>query len=353
MTYSRNYSWNYYSPPPGRLPYKPGSKILPASSYSKVLENGGNILIIVLFLTVMFFTETSAVSYAGDKYSGEKFSGDKMSIVVTIEPLAQFVEKIGGEMVEVEVLIPRGADPHTFEPKPRQLKKLAEAQLLIKVGSGLEFENVWIEKLLKSNKDLKVVNSSAGITLIAMSNSMDRSLHKNNRNSRHGNRGHGKNDPHIWLSPVNAIKMVENIYEGIAKADRANQPFYKTNKNRYIKELLALDGFIRDAVSAANIKRFMAYHPAWGYYANEYGLEQISVEVEGKEPSIKSIRNAVETAGKHNIRVIFTSPELSTTGPELIAREINGKTVLISPLEKEYIPNLYKFTEILTGVSKD
>ncbi len=250
----------------------------------------------------------------------EKQVGEKILVVVTIPPQAEFVEKIGGDLVEVEVMVPPGASPHTYDPLPSQLSDVGRARMYAKVGSGVDFELSWFSKLQEINKDMFVVDCSKGIELIG-------------------------NDPHIWTSPKNAQIMVENIYEGLVEIDPVNQEYYQRNKENYLSVLDGLDADISDALAQKTNKinrKIIVYHPAWTYFCRDYGLEQIPIEEGGKEPTPRGLINLVNQAKADNITIIFASPQFNTDSAEAIAREINGVVVLIDPLKKEYVDNIQK-----------
>jgi zinc transport system substrate-binding protein len=259
---------------------------------------------------------------------------DRIGVVVTILPQAEFVEKIGGEKVQVAVMVPPGASPHTYEPTPSQLQAVSTAKVYAKVGSGVEFELAWMDKIIDANRNILVVDCSQGIELIHM-----------------GGNEEGKGyDPHIWLSPKNAEIMVETIYKGLIQVDPSNQEYYEQNKNAYRKELETLDETISQALSEISTKKIMVLHPAWGYFCREYGLEQIPIEAEGKEPTPQGIIYLIEQAREYNIRIIFASPQFSTESADVIAREIGGTVVLLDPLAKSYVSTMLKAAEAFEEV---
>lgn len=254
---------------------------------------------------------------------------EKNRVVVTIVPQAQFVEKVGGEKVMVTILVPPGASPHTHEPTPSEINEVAKADMYAKVGSPIEFELTWADKIISINPDMLIVDCSRGIQLL------DTPSHEH---------GHVGKDPHIWLSPKNAIIMVENIYKGLIKIDPENEKFYYNNKEAYIKDLQELDKTLSDIFSGLSIKKFMVYHPTWGYLAHDYGLEMIPIEEEGKEPTPERLVHIIKQAKENNIKVIFANPEFQTDTVETVAKEIGGSVVLVSPLEKDYIVMLTKIS---------
>jgi zinc transport system substrate-binding protein len=252
-----------------------------------------------------------------------KAQADKIRVVVTILPQVEFVKAVGGDRVEVTVMVPPGADPHVYEPSPSQLQAVSEAEIYVKVGSGVEFEiahMATIESYLPS--DAVIVDCSQGVMLMGA-------------------------DPHIWNSPLNAKIMVENICHGLIAADPANQAYYEDNRDAYLKRLDELDGNISDMLSGVADSYFMTYHPAWGYFARDYGLTQIQVEQEGKEPTAREIAASVEMAKEHNIKVIFVALQFPTESAQVIAREIGGQVVYIDPLPEDYITEMYIFAAYL------
>ncbi len=250
---------------------------------------------------------------------------DKIHIVVSILPLVEFTEKIGGDKIQVSVMVPPGASPHSYEPTPGQFAELNKAQLYVKVGAPIDFELVWLEKILAVNQDLLLCDASQFVRFI-------------------------KGDPHIWLSPHNAAIMVGNIYDALIKIDPDNQIFYDKNKKQYIKELNNLTNDIVKLLRKKKDRKFMVFHPAWGYFARAYDLKQIPIEKQGKEPTAQGILRLIEQAEQNNIKVVFASPQFNTKSAKVIAKEIQGQVILIDPLEKEYIANLKKITSILVQV---
>ena len=239
----------------------------------------------------------------------------KLKVVVTILPQAEFVEKVGGNMVEVIVMVPPGASPHTYEPTPRQLIEVSEADIYFQVGSGIDFERSFMRKIIEVNRRMLVVNCSEGIKIV-------------------------DGDPHVWLSPRNAEVMVRNIYKGLAALDPKNEEYYRRNMEAYIDELRELDAEIRNILGNLSIRRFMVYHPAWRYFAREYNLTQIPVEKEGKEPTAQGMIALVNQARRLGVKVIFASPEFDRKKAEAIAESFGGRIIFVDPLAKDYVENL-------------
>jgi len=295
---------------------------------------------ILLLIGVLFVALCLIGAYIYITLQTEKEISKRIGVVVSILPQAEFAEKVGGDKVQVTVMVPLGASPHTYEPTPSQLKEVSKAKMYAKVGSGVEFELTWMDKIISVNREMLVVDCSKGIELIGEEHGHEGEHHEHKEEHKH----HGA-DPHIWLSPKNAKIMVENIYQGLIQIDPPNQEYYARNKEKYLQELDELDNGIVQALSGKKNRKIMVYHPAWAYFARDYGLEQIPIEKEGKEQTPQGIASLIKQAKENNITVIFASPQFSTKSAEVIAKEINGKVVLISPLEKNYLENMRKVAE--------
>ena len=288
----------------------------------KILIISGFILILIFVVVAYVYTSTGNNTGSRDGQIG---------VVVTVGPQEEFVKRVGGDRVNVTVMVPPGADPHTYEPLPNQMKQVQDAQIYFQVGSDVEFELAWMGKLTSMNSQMKLVNTSTGIQLIP-----------NTAESEEGS------DPHVWVSPRNAKVMVENIYQGLSQADPENKEYYTKNRDEYLKELDELDKNITQRLSAKNNTKIMVYHPAWAYFCKDYNLKQISIEQDGKEPTPQAIASLVDTARRENIKVIFVSPEFSTSNAQVIASEIGGKVVVIDPLSNDYLKNMQKVAEAFT-----
>jgi zinc transport system substrate-binding protein len=258
----------------------------------------------------------------------------KLGVAVTILPQAEFVENIGGDKVDVTVMVPPGASPHTYEPTPSQMAELSRASMYAKVGSGVEFELTWMDKLIAQNKDMLVVDCSKGVQLQEMTAGDE-------------DEPAGTMDPHIWMSPKNAQIMVRNIADGLIQVDPTNRDYYEQNRDAYIQKLEQLDGDIFNSLAPIKNRIFMVYHPAFGYFASEYGLTMLTVEAEGKEPTPVGLQHLIEQAQKYNIHVVFAEPQFNPQSARVIAEAIDGKVILIDALAKDYIENLRTLTEEL------
>ncbi len=256
----------------------------------------------------------------------------KTKVVVTILPLIEFVEKIGGDRVDVSEVIPPGYEPHSYELNANMLTKISEANLYVEAGH-VEFENSNMSKIIEQNKSMKVIDGSEGIILRNLENNL------NNKEGEDESVEGGK-DPHTWFSVNNAKIYVENIYKALVELNPENENYYKNNKEAYLSELDKLDNYLKENLLKIENKNIIVYHPAFGYLLDEYGLKQIPIEIEGKEPTASQIEELTKEAKAENIKVIFVQKEFSTKNAEAIAAEIGGITVQIDPLAQDFANNL-------------
>lgn len=239
----------------------------------------------------------------------------RMLVVASIAPLADFVQQVGGDHVQVITLVPPGASPHTYELTPAQAEQVARASLLVLNGVELEY---WADKLVQSagNPSLIVVDTSKGIEIMAVEAS-----------------GTGGN-PHIWLDPRNAIVQVEHIREALLRVDPAHADNYRAKAKRYSAELWELDREISNEVATWSSRQFIAFHPAWVYFARRYGLEQAAVieRSPGREPSPAEVARIVETARRIKAKAIFAEPQFSSKAAQTIAEESGAQVLFLDPL---------------------
>lgn len=246
---------------------------------------------------------------------------NSLQVFVSILPQAYFAEKIGGDHVEISVLIPPGADPHTFEPTPQQMRKLAGADLYLQIGT-MEFEKQWMPRIKAQNSDMEVVDISQSVPLV-------------------------DGDPHIWLSPRLAKIQAENIYLALKQIDAVHQNDYYNNYKTLLNELDQLDLEIAAQLQPVSSREFLVFHPSWRYFAENYGLQEIAIEQDGKEPSAQEMARLIDQARQKGIRVILVSPQHSTHQAQAIARDLGGRVITVDPLARDYAENLRKAAQQL------
>ncbi len=268
----------------------------------------------------------------------EKPSDRKPVISVSILPQKYFTERITGDKFEINVLLPPGVSPHTFEPAPSILTKLAGSEAYLILGE-IEFEKAWMDKFMSVRKDLKVFNTTAGADYIKFDEDDDRHAHHERMDHDHVHHHEGV-DPHIWMSAREAKIIAENTCRYVSEIDPANGQFYKDNLDDFLKDLDKLDMQIKTILSDLKNIKFIIYHPALGYFARDYGLEEIPIEIDGKEPSPSQIRNVIDTARDQGIKAVFIQKQFDTRLAGSIAEEIGGAVVQIDPLSEDWINNL-------------
>jgi len=254
-------------------------------------------------------------------------ASDQILVLASILPLADFTRQVGGDRVQVETLVPPGASPHTYELTPAQLQAVSRAKALVLNGMGLEY---WADKVISAanNPNLVVVKTAEGLDIIA------------------GDEHTPGANPHVWLSPRNAIHQVEMIRDTLSQADPAGVDTYRANADRYTGELSALDREIRDTVAMFRNRKFIAFHAAWVYLARDYGLEQAAVveTTPGKEPSPAEVAEIVRTAQAIGAKAIFAEPQFSSKAAAVIAEESGAQVLFLNPLGR---PPDYRYLDLM------
>jgi len=293
--------------------------------------------------------------------SATSFIYANVNAVVSILPQQTFLKKIGGDKVNITLMVQPGNSPHSYEPKPSQMKEISKADIYFSLG--VEFEHVWLEKFTNQNKSMIVRSMSDNITRIKMmkhSHGEEEHGHDDHDEHNHADHDHdahehddhdehdhdGKKDPHIWTTPSNVKVMAQNIYNVLSLMDRENEAYYKKNLATFLAEIENTDKTIKKLL--ANIpthSRFMVFHPAWGYFAKEYHLEQIAIESGGKNPKPKQIAHLIDEAKEEKVRAVFTAPEFSTKVAEQIAKEVGIPVVKMSPLDPKWSESMIKLAK--------
>jgi len=254
----------------------------------------------------------------------------KMSVYVSILPQKFFVHQICKDLADIQVMVPPGASPATYEPKPRQMAAISKSRLYFSIG--VPFENVWLKKIAATNPEMVVVATDRGIKKIPMT----AHHHQEDENQPE----HGTLDPHIWLSPPLVILQAQTILNALREADPAHRSVYEINYRAFISQLSDLDAELRSTFSGRSGQRFMVFHPSWGYFAHTYGLKQVAIEIEGKDPKPAQLRELIENARKDGIKLVFVQPQFSARSAKLIAGEIGGQVVYADPLAEDWAGNL-------------
>jgi zinc transport system substrate-binding protein len=264
-----------------------------------------------------------------------------INVVVSILPEKSFVKAIGGDGVDVTLMVPPGASPHTYEPKPSQMREAAHAQLYFAIG--VEFEHTWLPRFKDLNPSMKIVDLTEGIEKLPMAPAHH---HESEHHDQEGL------DPHIWTAPENVRIIARHIYTALSHADPAHDAYYKQNLTTFLAQIDRTDRTIRSLL--APLQRpaaFMVFHPSWGYFAKAYDLVQVPVEVEGKKPKPRELVMLIKEAQAKKIRAIFTQPEFSDSSAKIIASELHIPVIKISPLAADWSENLIRIAKAIAGVN--
>lgn len=254
----------------------------------------------------------------------------QLGVVVSVAPLKFFAERIGGDRVDASVMVPAGASPATYEPKPRQMVALTKAQLFVAIG--VPFEKAWLPRIQSSNPDLTIVKGITGIELLQM---------QSHHHDDHGHDDHdGIPDPHVWTSPTASKTLAGVILSALVQADPQGSDFYQKNYEQLLTEIDTLDAELHQMLDGKKDTRFLVYHPSWGYFARDYGLIQMPVELEGKKPGPKELAQIIRMAQENNIKVVFAQPQFSEKSARIVADAIEGRIVEADPLAEDWANNL-------------
>lgn len=250
-----------------------------------------------------------------------------LQVAVSVPPQAYLVERIAGDAVQVEVMIPKGHSPATYEPSVQQRQALARARIYVMVGHpSFPFETRHLPSLLHPRPDLEVIDMTRAIELPSASD-----------------------DPHVWLAPSAMRATARDLERALSRLDPAGAAHYRAGLQHFLRDVQRLDGEIRATLSQLEHRRFVVSHPAWGYFAREYGLEQVSIETEGKEPTPKRLVELVRELRREGCRVLFVQPGFPHRATTAVARELGVEVVVLDPLVHDWIENLRAVAHVLAS----
>ena len=273
---------------------------------------------ILLFLTIL--------SVAVSCRDNMRQAPDRRVITVTIEPLRYFAECIAGDRFDVETMVPQGGNPETYEPSARQMMNLSHSVLYDKVGS-IGFERTWMKKLEQNAPHAIIVDSSDGISMMKTEN--------------------GIPDPHTWMSTANSLIIAENIYRALVKIDKKDSIYFKKNLENLIDSINHVDSEIRHLVRNAKTRSFLIYHPILTYYARDFGLMQIPLEEESREPSARQMHNIISRAKNERVKVFFVQKEFANRNINAVTESTGADTAEIDPLGYDWQNEMIKVARCL------
>lgn len=234
-------------------------------------------------------------------------------VFASILPQKYFIDRVANGDAEVVVMVGPGANPATYEPSPRQMAELSEARAYFRIG--VPFENAWIPRITSAYPELRMVDSSAGIRRI-------------------------DGDPHVWTNPLLVKAIARNLQAAFSAMRPDRRDAYEANSLAFQRDLDALDAEIRAILRPIRNRKFMVFHPSWAYFAAAYGLEQISIEREGKEPGAKRLAQFIAQGKREQIKVIFVQAQFNRRSAETIAQAIGATVVVVDPLAEDYLSNM-------------
>jgi zinc transport system substrate-binding protein len=265
-------------------------------------------------------------------------TGPRRQVAVAILPMKYFVERVGGNLVDVTVLVGPGQEPHTYEPTMKQMSALEDARLYFTLG--LPFEQRLVDKLKATARQLTVVDVRQGLPLRRLTPQEVGS----GGGGEPGERA-GEPDPHVWLNPRLVKVIAATIASALTKADPAHAEEYAKNLRAFQADLDRVDAKLTEVLAPLKGKEFLVFHPAFGYFADAYGLVQVAVEVEGKEPSAKQLAELIDTGRQRHVRVVFVQKQFSPRSADAVAQALGAVVVPLDPLAYDYLGNL----EVMAG----
>jgi zinc transport system substrate-binding protein len=266
----------------------------------------------------------------------------KPLIFVSILPQKYFVERIAAGNFDVHAMIPPGHSPATYAPTPRQIRTLGLAVLYLRIGH-IPFESAWMQNIASFAENMKIVDTSIGIELIKPGKQGPSPGHDHH---------HTGIDPHIWLSPRAVKIQCKHILEAVIALDPQKRQVFQNNYRRFLEDIEQLHREITALLEKHRGKKFMVFHPAWSYFARDYGLVQVPIEIAGKSPSPRELKKAVDIAKKDGIHVIFVQKQFDTAGARAVANEINGEVIVMDPLAPDWPDNMKRIAQTLNRISR-
>lgn len=277
------------------------------------------------FVTLAIFAQgLMSPAIADDAGHGGSMQTGPIPVTVSIVPQQWLVDSIGGDHVSTSVMVEPGAFPGTYEPKPSQMRSLSESEVYFSIG--VPFEDAWLARMRDAAPDMRMIDMAERVKRRSMGG---------------GYSGDGEAfDPHVWLSPMTMRTMASTVLETLTERRPGSAEDFRRNYAATIATINAVDADIAKDLASVPERTFMVFHPVWGYLADSYGLDQLMIEVDGDEPSPKDMRNIIDAARAHNIRVIFVQPQVSQRSARAIAENLGGEVQSLDPLAYDWPENM-------------
>lgn len=277
-----------------------------------------------------------------------EISNDQIKIASSIGPVTDFIQQVGGDLVTVTTIIPPGASEANYQPTPKDMSEFSESSIYFSIGIGTEATNI-IPNMSQLNKDMKIVPLADIVDAVYPPRFFEELDHEEEAGSDHDHEGR---DPHIWMSPKRVMVIIQTIADNLMELDPENAEIYQANADSYLSELKALDLEIAQIVNNKSQKKFIIMHPSLGYFADDYGLEMIAIEEDGKATTAKRLGDIITQAQENDIKVVLYQKEFDSNQAETIAAEIGGQTLVFEPLSETYLASIKELIQVFEKALK-
>ncbi len=311
------------------------------------------------------------------------YGQEKNTVFVSILPQKQFMQQICNDLINIEVMVKPGASPATYEPKSSQMRALAKSDAYFSIG--VPFEDAWLDRIAGVNPKMKIIHTDEGIEkreMAAHHHHEEEAHHDEHEDAHHDehkdvihndDKHHDEHDamhhdedkvevpkdehaegldPHIWLSPTLVKQQLQTTAKALSSLYPEHQGVFEKNLATFIAKIDTLDKQLHNTLAGKEGMKFMVFHPSWGYFADEYHLEQIAIEIEGKNPKPAQVKELIEHAKEENIQVIFAQPQFSTKSAKIIAKELKGTVLFLDPLAEDWLGNMVAVSDQLAKTLK-
>ncbi|CAH2214755.1 metal ABC transporter solute-binding protein, Zn/Mn family [Tepidibacter aestuarii] len=307
-------------------------------------------LIYIVIIIGLFLMSGCSNKEADDNKSSD-LGTDNIKVSVAIVPEKTFVKAVGGDLLDVEVMIPPGYSPANYQPTPKQMSKLSESRIYFSIGVPTEESNI-IPMIEGLNESIKVVHLDDKVRNVYPDRMFNEEHEDDSGEYTHDEHDHEGRDPHIWLSPKRVKVMIDEIKNELIELDPDNKQIYEKNAMDYISKIDEVDKEIKDTLNNVSKQSFIIYHPSFGYFADDYDLNMVAIEEEGKETTVKRLQDIIDFAKENNIKFVFYQEEFDSKQADTIAKEIGGESIQVSPLSRDYIKNLKHISNTFEEVLK-
>lgn len=279
---------------------------------------------------------------------------DPIKVSVPIGPIGDFVKQVGGERVAVNVILPPGASESNYQPSPKEMNALADSQIYFSIGMGSEVDNI-LPNMATLNEKLFIIHLNEVVDQVypAMYFEDYEDNHSDeDEDEDEDDHDHVGRDPHMWMSPKRVVVMIEAIRDELIALDSDNAMIYEENAKAYIQDLTALDIKIQDFMSTVSNRKFIIMHPSLGYFADDYNLEMVAIEEDGKATTARRFGEIIEFAKENDIKVVLYQQEFDNQQAKTLADEIGGRTMVFEPLSNDYLGSLTSLVDVFKAVLK-